>query len=399
MKLVRIGLILALAAPIWSNVIYTNLGPSDAFLSSQHEVSSKRFVAKRFVPTASGILSSIRLPVGIDLNTSGGTRPDLLITLRAPGTSPNGAVLDSWVLTAAALTANPAIKVLKSPSHPHLTAGTSYWLRLESTMRSYQGVYDWSRNSKGDTGVSTSSDQGSSWSNADSTSPALEVNAEPDAAPNSGAGGNSAVSANPDADFQVRYFSDLNVADSLINIFNTGANGNSLFGPGLGPAGNICVNVYAFAPDEQMVSCCSCLVTPNGLVSLSVRNDLRSNTLTGVAPNSMVVKLVATATGAGPIFTGSTCRGTAAAAGTPMFPTVLPGSSAAWATTAHVLGGTAVPGAATPFTITETPFALATLSEGERASLVNRCLFIIGNGSGFGICGSCAAGGRGAPAL
>ena len=40
---------------------------------------------------------------------------------------------------------------------------------------------------------------------------------------------------------------------------------------------NICVNVYTFSPDEQMISCCSCLVTPDSLVSLSARNDLISN--------------------------------------------------------------------------------------------------------------------------
>ena len=101
-----------------------------------------------------------------------------------------------------------------------------------------------------------------------------------------------------DSTFQVRYASNLTSGDSVINITNTGANGASLFGPGFGgQAGNICVNVYAFSPDEQLISCCSCLITPNGLVSLSTQNDLISNTLTGTRPNSVVVKLVATATG------------------------------------------------------------------------------------------------------
>ena len=88
-----------------------------------------------------------------------------------------------------------------------------------------------------------------------------------------------------DSYFQIRYAANLTSGDSVINLTNTGANGASLNGPGFGgAAGNICVNVYAFSPDEQLVSCCSCLITPNGFASLSVNSDLISNTLTGVRP-------------------------------------------------------------------------------------------------------------------
>jgi hypothetical protein len=48
------------------------------------------------------------------------------------------------------------------------------------------------------------------------------------------------------------------------------------------------------------------------------------------------------------------------------------------------------------FAITETPFTPATLSAAELASIANRCTYIIGNGSNFGICRSCRAGGLGA---
>ena len=96
-----------------------------------------------------------------------------------------------------------------------------------------------------------------------------------------------------DAPFQVRYAANLNLGESYINITNDGANGAPLLGPGFGgAAGNICVNVYAFSPDEQLISCCSCLVTPNGVVNLGVTRDLTSKTLTGVIPTSVVVKLI-----------------------------------------------------------------------------------------------------------
>ena len=182
-------------------------------------------------------------------------------------------------------------------------------------------------------------------------------------------------------DFLIRYAANLTSGDAVINITNTGANGASLNGPGFGGAvGNICVNVYAFSPDEQLVSCCSCLITPNGLVSLSLNQDLISNTLTGVRPNSVVVKLVNTLAGNG---AGASCTNSAALAGSAVFPTA--GGSLAFGTTVHA----GAPGGS----VTETPFLKATLSPAELASITNRCANIIGNGSTFGICRSCRAGG------
>ncbi len=182
--------------------------------------------------------------------------------------------------------------------------------------------------------------------------------------------------------FQIRYAANLTSGDSVVNLTNTGANGASLNGPGFGgAAGNICANVYAFSPDEQLVSCCSCLITPNGLASLSVNSDLISNTLTGVRPNSIVVKVVNT--GAGGAFTGTSCTNSAALAGSAAFP--LAGGMLAFGTTIHASG--------TGFPVTETPFSRGTLSPAELASITSRCTNIIGNGSTFGICRSCRAGG------
>jgi hypothetical protein len=192
-----------------------------------------------------------------------------------------------------------------------------------------------------------------------------------------------------DSPYQVRYAANVSATtDSVINIVNTGANGAPLYGPGYGPAvGNICVNVYAFSPDEQMVSCCSCLITPNGLVSLSVYSDLISNTLTGVRPTSVTVKLLATNTGGG--FGGTSCSNSAAGVGAAF---AVANGMAAWGTTVHSM----VTPPAAPFSVTETAFTPATLSAGELASLANRCTNIIGNGSTFGICRSCRVGALGA---
>jgi hypothetical protein len=186
--------------------------------------------------------------------------------------------------------------------------------------------------------------------------------------------------------FQVRYASNLNIGESYINIANPGTDGAPLLGPGFGSAsGNVCVNVYAFDAGEELISCCSCLVTPDETVNLGVNADLTVKTLTGVVPTSVTVKLVATL--AGPGGAGTSCSGTAA-----LVATATPACGLlAWGTTLH-----GVPGG---FGTTETPFTPATPSAAELASLSGRCASIMGNGSGFGICNSCRSGALGAGAI
>jgi len=166
--------------------------------------------------------------------------------------------------------------------------------------------------------------------------------------------------------YQVRYATNLNVGDSYVDITNAGSSSTSAFPT---QNGNLCANVFAFSADEQMVSCCSCLVTPNALISLSARNDLINNTLTPAVPTSLVVKMVASAPGpGGPLVEGMTV----------------------WGTTLH-----AAPSAGS-YATTETPFTHSTLGPAELTRLTSLCGFIQANGSGFGICRSCRLGGLGA---
>ena len=210
----------------------------------------------------------------------------------------------------------------------------------------------------------------------------------------------SQPNATLDTPYQVRYAANPAAGESYIDIVNTGANGAPLLGPGFGGAtGNICANVYAFSPDEQLISCCSCLITPNGVVDLGVNRDLTIKTLTGVVPTSVVIKLVATLsapTSASGTNNGASanCTNSAALVNAPpaagqavtQFPQTF--GMAAWGTTLHSApGGT--------FATTETPFTPSTLSAGELASITGRCSSILGNGSGFGQCLSCRAGALG----
>jgi hypothetical protein len=178
-----------------------------------------------------------------------------------------------------------------------------------------------------------------------------------------------AIPGSPADAFQVRYASNLTVGDSVINITNAGTQNTA------GALTNICANVYAFSPDEQLISCCTCPVTPNALMSLSARRDLISNTLTPAVPGSIVIKLVAS--------TGTCNAATVTAAN-------LAAGMRAWGTTLHA---TPTAGA---FAVTETPFEQAGLSAAELARITTFCGFIQANGSGFGICGSCRQGGLGA---
>ena len=192
--------------------------------------------------------------------------------------------------------------------------------------------------------------------------------------------------------FQVRYASNLNVGDSVVNLTNTGT---LTLPTGLTTTGNICVNVYTFDANEELISCCSCLVTPNGLNSLSAKTDLVSNTLTPGVPTSIVIKLLATVplglTAAG---TGGTCDASTPTAEPPASGAgrLVPGMRA-WGTTLHALPTTPV-----TYGVTETAFLPSTLSPAELRKLTLFCGFIQANGSGFGICKSCRTGGLGANA-
>jgi hypothetical protein len=172
----------------------------------------------------------------------------------------------------------------------------------------------------------------------------------------------------PSDTFQVGYASNLNIGDSVINVTNAGSQGGSDSG------GSICLNVYVFDPAEEMIACCHCSVTPNGLQSMSVRGSLTSNPLTPAIPTSVVIKLLATNSGS--------CNPSA-----PTAASLVPGLRA-WGTTTHAL-----PTSPVTYGITESQFSRAVLSVSELDRLTSFCGFIQEDGSGFGICSGCSTGG------
>jgi hypothetical protein len=159
----------------------------------------------------------------------------------------------------------------------------------------------------------------------------------------------------PPADtLKIDYFSNANTAgapDGTVRLTNPGTSGGPVYAA-----------IYVFDPRQELTECCECLLTPDGLRTLSVNGDLTSNPLTGVVLNTGLIKFVST-------------TGTSASK---LFPVA---SIREWGT--HIQNAN--------FSETETAGQDATFSGSEQSSLQRQCAAIQLDGSGHGIC-SCGSG-------
>ena len=176
------------------------------------------------------------------------------------------------------------------------------------------------------------------------------------------AAGMSAQTPEPADTFKVDYFSGAHntewvAPEGTVRITNVGTD----IGKG-NPSGDMAAGIFVFDPNQELTECCYCEITPDGLLTLSINNDLTNNPLTGNLLSSGVIKIL-----------GFSLSGTLA-----------PGIRA-WATHIQTTGVT-----------TETAFSDATLSAGELNRLGQQCNFIVNEGSGAGIC-QCGAEGQAAP--
>jgi hypothetical protein len=179
----------------------------------------------------------------------------------------------------------------------------------------------------------------------------------------------------------VSYAVNLKSGDSYVDITNAGGLSTVTTQSGTTAAvpGSICANVFAFDPGEELLSCCSCPVTPDGLVSLSAQKDLLANTLTSNPPSSISITLVAT------LPVSNSCANSASRVNTAA---LAPGLFA-WSTTLHSNTST------TPaLADTEVPFTAASFSTAELNRLAQACTFAQQQGSTFGICNSCPGTGQ-----
>lgn len=154
----------------------------------------------------------------------------------------------------------------------------------------------------------------------------------------------------PKDSYQINYLANIHLGGSYVNITNAGSNAS-------GPTGlTICANVYIFAPDQFMVSCCSCPVTANSLVSLR-GSDIGGGG--GPVPTSVTVKLIAALPSRQPICNAKSAPNPAGG---------LASGMRAWATRLHSSpGGTFG---------TETKFSPAPLSQFELDRLTFLCSLV-----------------------
>jgi hypothetical protein len=157
---------------------------------------------------------------------------------------------------------------------------------------------------------------------------------------------------------KVNYFSNANstAPDGTVRISN----------PGSG-AGDLCAQIYVFDPLQEMIECCACLVTPDGLRTLSVNTDLTSNTLTSVTPHMGSVSIVS-----GVVPSNGVCS--------PLNDVVYP-TIRAWGTHIQDLPTDS---------ITETEYSDRALGPWNENLLID-CYGILLDGSGHGIC-TCGSG-------
>jgi len=133
---------------------------------------------------------------------------------------------------------------------------------------------------------------------------------------------------------------------------------------------NLCAMAYVFDQDQQMAECCGCMISRDGLRTLSLKRDLIGNPLTGSAPVAGSVLLVTADYSSNPSCNASSL--------TPE------GTLVGWAT--HLQSVTQSSSA-----ISEQAFSQMPLSATLSSALQAQCQFIQLLGGGHGIC-SCGTG-------
>lgn len=138
-------------------------------------------------------------------------------------------------------------------------------------------------------------------------------------------------------------------ADNTLRLVNDGASS----GFTLDPTGTLCANIYVFDSSQHMLDCCSCAVSANGILTLSVTNNLLGSPTSVNAGTSGVIKVVSSLELAG----GPVCAASSGYVVSPEF--------VGWLS--HY------PGTPITATLTEEELERGRLNPAELSSLQSRC--------------------------
>jgi len=135
------------------------------------------------------------------------------------------------------------------------------------------------------------------------------------------------------------------------------------------PNGNLWADIYVFDDSQEIQECCSCFVSPDGLLSKSVNKQLTANELTGRAETSRgAIKILSSASD------------------DPTNAVLAPGLRG-WMTHIQATSTNLTTSkGASPYFVTETALANSNLSVAELDALEQLCSFAITLGSGYGTC-------------
>jgi hypothetical protein len=158
--------------------------------------------------------------------------------------------------------------------------------------------------------------------------------------------------------------------------FTTYYSGNGLTGApdatlriindGDSPTNPLYADIFVFDDSEELTQCCSCAVTPDGLLSESVKLNLTANPLRNVVNTRGVIKVVSSQTA----FVAPTFATETPFPGLRVWMTHIQGTKVTLSP-----GNPVVPVVSGPFFVTETLGADSNLGAGEQSSIELLCKF------------------------
>jgi hypothetical protein len=173
-------------------------------------------------------------------------------------------------------------------------------------------------------------------------------------------GGNAlAQNVGDNSVYFVTYYSNANTTGAPPAVLRIVNDGDASTSQSEGrPNGNLWASIYVFDDSQEMLECCNCFISADGLLSEWVNTELLGNPLTGKVNHRGVIKVISSTN---PDPTNNHLKA----------------GLRGWQTHIQV---------ASPYAVTETPLADSNLVSAEQVALQESCSFAITLGSGSGTC-------------